>query len=383
LKRLCLLGATGSIGNQTLDIVRENPSEFQIVVLTANRRIENLINLIHEFKPEFVSVGSFEDSQKLKSLFSQVEVGFGDEGLKTAATWNRNDSAMLVVNALVGIVGLVPTIEAIRLGRDVALANKETLVVGGEIINEMIKQHQTKLLPIDSEHSAIWQCLNGEEPKKIKRLIITASGGTFRDYLRSHLMNVTVEDALKHPNWSMGNKITIDSATMMNKGFEVIEAHHLFGVDIDHIETVIHRESIIHSMVEFIDHSMIAQLSDHDMRLPISYALFFPSRCVNPVKSIDLVKLGKLSFEALSFERYPCLNFAYQALKKGGNAPAILNAANEAAVDLFLNHKITFLQIETIIYEAMNQSHHIQKPNLEDLLMTDRSVKKDIYQRYT
>lgn len=382
MKELYLLGATGSIGTQVLDIVKQNPDEFKVVTMTANHRIEALKHLINEFKPEFVSVGQESDAIALQKEYPHLEVGYGPSGLMKASTYHSDHLDTLLVNALVGISGLLPTVEAIKIKRDIALANKETLVVAGDIINQLLQEYQVNLYPIDSEHSAIWQCLNGEDSKSIHKLIITASGGTFRDYLRSHLQTVTVEEALKHPNWSMGNKITIDSATMMNKGFEVIEAYHLFHVLPHQIETIIHRESIVHSMVEFNDHSIIAQLSDHDMRLPISYALFYPKRVSNPVRSLNLVKLGKLSFEEVSFDRYPCLSYAYQALNKGGNACAILNAANEAAVDLFLKYQIDFLSIETIIKEALDTTPWIEKPTLMQLINTDEAVKKLIYQRY-
>lgn len=382
MKELYLIGATGSIGTQVLDIVKQNPTEFKVMTLTANHRIEALKHLIDEFQPEFVSVGQKSDQEELQKLYPNLSIGYGELGLIQAATYHPNHQNTLLVNALVGISGLMPTIEAIKIKRDIALANKETLVVAGDIINQLLQAYGVHLYPIDSEHSAIWQCLNGETHKTIEKIIITASGGTFRDYLRSHLQTVSVEEALKHPNWSMGNKITIDSATMMNKGFEVIEAYHLFHVKPDQIETIIHRESIVHSMVEFNDHSIIAQLSDHDMRLPISYALFYPNRVNNPVRSLNFAKLGKLSFEEVSFERYPCLSYAYQALNKGGNACAILNAANEAAVDLFLNYKIEFLSIETIIKEALDITPWIEAPTLNQLIETDDSVKKMIYQRY-
>lgn len=382
MKHIYLLGATGSIGSQTLDIIRQNPDAFKVRTLSANHRLNELKPLIEEFHPRYVSVGTKEDQSALQAIYPLLAIGFGPEGLIGAATYDAFDKDSLLVNALVGIAGLVPTVEAIKIGRDVALANKETLVVAGDIINDLLKTHQVRLYPIDSEHSAIWQCLQGENLEKVQKLIITASGGSFRDLSRNQLTDVTVEDALRHPNWSMGPKITIDSATMMNKGFEVIEAHHLFHIAPDKIETILHRESIVHSMVEFIDHSTVAQLSSHDMRLPISYALFYPNRMDNPVESINLSKLGILTFEAIDFKRYPCLSFAYQALKTGGNAPAVLNAANEAAVALFLNRKITFLQIESIIEEALQNTQIFQNPTLEQLILTDQAVKNDIFQRY-
>lgn len=382
MKEIYLLGATGSIGMQVLDIIKRNSNQFSVISLTANHRIEALKALIDEFQPEYVSVGLENDAILLKKQYPNITIGFGSEGLIAAATWNKSSKNGLLVNALVGISGLVPTVEAIKIKRNIALANKETLVVAGDIINQLLAQQNVSMYPIDSEHSAIWQCLNGEKHESIKKIIITASGGTFRDYLRSHLETVTVEDALKHPNWSMGNKITIDSATMMNKGFEVIEAHHLFHVAPHQIETILHRESLVHSLVEFKDNSIIAQLSDHDMRLPITYALFYPSRVDNPTNSLNLAKIGKLSFEEISLERYPCLGYAYQALNRGGNACAILNAANEAAVDLFLKKQIPFLTIEKIIAEALTESEWIEQPTLEQLLATDQWVKQSIYQHY-
>jgi len=382
MKHIYLLGATGSIGSQTLDIIRQNPDSFSVRTLSTNHRLNELKPLIEEFHPRYVSVGTKEDQLALQSIYPLLPIGFGPEGLIGAATYDANDKESLLVNALVGIAGLVPTVEAIKIGRDVALANKETLVVAGDIINALLKIHHVRLDPIDSEHSAIWQCLQGENPERVQKLIITASGGSFRDLSRNQLTDVTVEDALRHPNWSMGPKITIDSATMMNKGFEVIEAHYLFHIAPDRIETILHRESIVHSMVEFIDHSTIAQLSSHDMRLPISYALFYPNRMDNPVEPVNLSKLGILTFEQIDFKRYPCLLFAYRALETGGNAPAVLNAANEAAVALFLDRKITFLQIESIIEEALQNTKIIQNPTLEQLVLTDQTVKNDIYQRY-
>ncbi len=382
MKTLYLLGATGSIGRQTLDIVRQNPTEFKIGSLTANHRIDDLITLIDEFHPAYVSVGEMNDAKLLQERFPTLHVGWGEDGLIQAATYQPDDQYGLLVNALVGIVGLLPTVKAIEIKRTIALANKETLVVAGDIINELLTTHGVELYPIDSEHSAIWQCLRGEDYKTISKLIITASGGSFRDYVRSHLESVTVEEALSHPNWSMGDKITIDSATMMNKGFEVIEAHHLFHLPPEAIETVIHRESIIHSMVEFTDHSIIAQLSDHDMHLPISYALFYPQRRENQVQSLNWTKLKQLTFSDVSFTRYPCLGYAYDALKRGGNAPAILNAANEAAVDLFLKRNISFLEIETIVGQAILNNDWIEKPTLDELLKTDQIVKAAIYEHY-
>ncbi len=382
MKSLYLLGATGSIGTQVLDLCLQYPNEFVVKTMTANHSVLALRQLIPIHHPEFVSVGTLTDAIALKADYPNIEVGYGAEGLIQAATWGKTQSDDLLVNALVGIAGLIPTVRAIEKGRNVALANKETLVVAGDLINALLIKHHTQLFPIDSEHSAIWQCLRGEDIQKVKRLIITASGGSFRDYTKDQLNSVTIEDALKHPNWSMGKKITIDSATMMNKGFEVIEAHHLFAIPSEQIETILHRESIIHSMVEFNDHSVMAQLSDHDMHLPIAYALFYPNRMESSVKSLDFAKLQKLTFETVSFDRYPCLKYAYDALRMGGNAAAIVNAANEAAVDLFLKGNISFLMIETLIGKALQETPIIEHPSLEQLLYTDATVKDSIYRIY-
>ena len=288
-----------------------------------------------------------------------------------------------MVNAVVGSVGLEPTIHAIKKGRNIALANKETLVIGGEIINELLIKHDVKLIPIDSEHSAIMQCLKGEDSSTIKNIIITASGGSFRDKTRKELKNVTVNDALDHPNWTMGAKVTIDSATMMNKGLEVIEAHYLFNVGYDQIKTVLHRESIVHSLVEFNDTSVIAHLGNPDMRVPINYALSYPDRAEYKGEALNLVKLGSLHFEELSYLKYPLLKMAIDAGKSKGLNPTTLNAANEAAVNLFLNGKITFLQIEEIIRECLDVFKNDLEITLEKILDRDLKVKDYIFRKYS
>ncbi|MTP85465.1 1-deoxy-D-xylulose-5-phosphate reductoisomerase, partial [Turicibacter sanguinis] len=284
---------------------------------------------------------------------------------------------------VMGSVGLLPTLKAIEMGRNIGIANKETLVTAGHLVMEKAKQHGVKLLPVDSEHSAIYQCLQGEDAKAIKKLIITASGGSFRDYTREMLKEVTLEQALNHPNWSMGAKITIDSATMMNKGLEVIEAHWLFDMPYERIETILHRQSIIHSMVEFEDTSIIAHLGTPDMRIPIQFAMSYPERMdLKQGKSLNLAEVGTLEFKPMDFERFPCLKMAYEAGMQGGSCPTVLNAANEAAVDLFLRNKISFLEIETVVAEALNKHQKIDHPSLEQILQLDQEVRRDILAKY-
>ncbi len=380
--KLFLLGATGNIGIQTLDIVRENKDKYEVVTVTGNFNLKKLQEIIDEFQPSYVSIGKKSDALILKKRYPLLEIGYGEEGLKKAATYGEKGND-LVVNAIVGSAGLSPTIAAIKKGRNIALANKETLVIGGEIIKELLLKHNVKIIPVDSEHSAIMQCLKNEDKTAIKKLIITASGGSFRDKTRAELKTVTVKDALQHPNWTMGAKITIDSATMMNKGLEVIEAHYLFDVEYDQIETVLHQESIVHSLVEFKDTSVIAHLGNPDMRVPINYALSYPKRIPYNGKSLDLVKLGALHFEPLSDEQFPLLKIAIDAGKSKGLNPTTLNAANEAAVNLFLNGKITFLQIEEIIVECLNKFENDLGITLEKIIDRDIKVKDYIYRKYS
>lgn len=382
MKNLFLLGATGSIGLQTLDVVRQNPDKFKIVTVAANNNVKIMKEIIKEFNPEYVSMGRESLILELKSSFPNVKFGFGDEGLIQSATFGIKGND-LVVNAVVGSAGLAPTIRAIEKKRNIALANKETLVIGGELIKRLLVEHQVELIPIDSEHSAIMQCLNGEDYKGIKRIIITASGGSFRDLNRNELKGVTVNDALCHPNWTMGAKITIDSATMMNKGFEVIEAHYLFDVDYDKIETVLHKESVVHSLVEFHDTSIIAHLGNPDMRIPINYALNFPERTSYNGESLDLIKLGSLHFEELSVERFPLLKLAIEAGSSGGLNPTTLNAANEASVSLFLNGKIQFLEIEEIVKECLNAFKNDLDVTLDKIIERDCEVKDYVLRKYS
>ncbi|QMS85452.1 1-deoxy-D-xylulose-5-phosphate reductoisomerase [Candidatus Xianfuyuplasma coldseepsis] len=379
---LYLLGATGSIGLQTLDVVRHSDEAFQVVAVTANTNIQSLRNIIDEFQPQFVAVGLQEAMKQLQQDYPDITFGYGRQGLIDAVTFGDNEED-LVVNAIVGSAGLEPTVHAIQKGRNVALANKETLVIGGEIITPLLRKYQVQLIPIDSEHSAIMQCLHGEDPKSIKHIIITASGGSFRDKTRTELQSVTVQDALKHPNWDMGAKITIDSATMMNKGLEIIEAHHLFQVPYDHIRTVLHTESIIHSLVEFHDQSMIAHLGNPDMRIPISYALHYPSRALFDAKPLDLIQVGSLHFEELSEERFPMLRYARQAGMDGGFAPTVLNAANEAAVHLFLNGHISFVQIEEIVVQCLKHFRVEETLTVERILELDEQVKDYVFEFYS
>jgi len=383
MKNIYLLGGTGSIGEQTLDVIRKQAQDFKLVAVSGYSQLDKLKEIIKEFSPKMVVVKDASNAEELKKIFSNIIISYGRDGLKQLAVFEPNDKNAYLINALVGMVGLEPTIEAIKIERDILLANKETLVVGGHLINDLKKDYQFNLYPIDSEHNALWQLMNHENKSNIKRLIITASGGSFRDLSRESLKNVTVKDALNHPNWSMGNKITIDSATMVNKGFEVIEACYLFNIDIDQVETVIHKESLIHSMVEFNDGSVLAHISEPDMHLPISYAMNYPERKETGIKSFDLMLLNQLSFSVMDELRYPCLTYAKIAYKIGGSMRTVLNAANEAAVALFLNHKIDFLDIEKIIKTMMDEHQVINHPSLEDIYHIDALIKNKVYQRYS
>ncbi len=378
MKDVFIVGVTGSIGTQTLDIIRQYNNEFNLVGIGIGNNIELGKKIIEEFRPKIISIKNKCDL----NLSYQPEIYYGDEGLLKVASY-KTEREMIFVNSLVGISGLLPTVYAIKARKNIALANKETLVVAGDIINFLVKEYNVSLLPIDSEHSAILECLKGENKNDIKNLIITASGGSFRNKTREELINVTKEDALKHPNWSMGNKITIDSATMMNKGFEVIEAHYLFNVPYEKIKTILHKESIVHSMVEFNDGVIKAALGTPDMHIPIAYALRYPNHeKING--SDDFSLIGKnLHFEELSTERFPCLAYAYLALEKGGIYRAVLNAANEAAVKLFLEDKIPFLKIEEIIYQELsNDKYKKIEYNIENILNISNKIIKDILERF-
>ncbi|WP_113968461.1 1-deoxy-D-xylulose-5-phosphate reductoisomerase [Rossellomorea aquimaris] len=373
MKKISLLGATGSIGTQTLDVIRENPEEFKLTAMSVGRNIEEARKMIMEFSPQLISVQRKEDAELLKKEWSSVKVLYGEEGLVEVAC---HQDADVLVNAVLGSVGLHPTLQAIEAGKMIAIANKETLVTAGHLVMEAARKKNTTLLPVDSEHSAIFQALQGEQEKNIEKLIITASGGSFRDRSREDLVGVTVTEALNHPNWSMGAKITIDSASMMNKGLEVIEAHWLFDIPYDQIEVVQHRESIIHSMIQFHDSSVMAQLGTPDMRVPIQYALTYPDRLIRPGKRLDLVEMGKLHFEEMDLNRFRCLAFAYEAGRIGGSMTTVLNAANEAAVSMFLENKISFLDIEAYIEKAMSTHQVIHRPDLETIHEIDQQTRQ-------
>ncbi|CAN7426885.1 1-deoxy-D-xylulose-5-phosphate reductoisomerase [Rossellomorea sp. LjRoot5] len=374
MKKISLMGATGSIGTQTLDVIREHPEEFRLTAMSVGKNIEEARNMITEFNPRLVSVQRKEDAETLSREFpSSVKVLHGEEGLVEVACHQEAD---ILVNAVLGSVGLYPTLQAIEAGKTIAIANKETLVTAGHLVMEAARAKGTSLLPVDSEHSAIFQALQGEREKNIEKLIITASGGSFRDRTREELVGVTVHEALNHPNWSMGAKITIDSASMMNKGLEVIEAHWLFDIPYERIDVVQHRESIIHSMIQFHDSSVMAQLGTPDMRVPIQYALTYPDRLQRPGKRLDLVEIGKLHFEEMDLNRFRCLAFAYEAGKIGGSMTTVLNAANEASVALFLDNKISFLDIETYIEKAMNAHQVIHRPDLETIHEIDLETRR-------
>lgn len=374
LEKVAILGSTGSIGTSTLAVIREHPEQFEVVALAAGNNANLMIQQVKEFQPRLVSMATREAAEAVKrEVGDEVRVMWGDEGLKEVAA--SPDSTYLV-SALVGSKGLVPTLEAIRAGKKIGLANKETLVTAGHIVTAEAKKHQVPLLPIDSEHSALFQCLHGERMDDVERVIITASGGAFRDWSREELVDATVEQALNHPNWAMGNKITIDSATMMNKGFEVIEAHWLFDFPYEKIDVVLHPQSVIHSMVEFKDGAVMAQLGTPDMRVPIQYALTYPKRMQLTTKRLDFVQLSRLDFKEMDFKRYPCLKMAYDAGKTGGTVPAVLNAANEVAVQTFLQGKCTFLAIEEIIERTLDAHQAVSNPSLEEIEEADRWARQ-------
>lgn len=373
MKKISLLGASGSIGTQALQIIEANPDHFQLIGFAVGKNIEFAKNVIHKFQPKIVSVAAKEDADNLAFEFSNIKIMSGEEGLIAVAT---HPDSEIVLNAVLGSVGLTPTLAAIESGKTIALANKETLVTAGHIVMDRARQFNVPILPVDSEHSAIFQCLNGERTKDVSRLIITASGGSFRDRTRDELKAVTIKEALNHPNWSMGAKITIDSATMMNKGLEVIEAHWLFNFPYEQIDVLLHKESIIHSMVEFVDNSIIAHLGQPDMRVPIQYALTYPNRLgVVEGKKLNLWEYGSLNFAKVDLERYPCVAYAFEAGKQGGTLPTVLNAANEIAVAEFLAGKITFLEIEKYIEEAMQEHNIIHSPSLDDIIAVDKETR--------
>ncbi|GGJ22473.1 1-deoxy-D-xylulose-5-phosphate reductoisomerase [Paenibacillus hunanensis] len=373
MKKIAILGSTGSIGTQTLDVVRAHPEQFAVEGIAAGSNIDLVTEQALEFRPRLVSVANRELAEQLRSRLPQeIAVHYGDEGLIEVAAGTDADT---VVTAVMGSMGLPSTLAAIDAGKTIGLANKETLVTAGHIVTERARQKGVALLPIDSEHSAIFQSLNGEPRERIAELTLTASGGSFRDRTREQLRDVTVADALKHPNWSMGAKITIDSATMANKGLEVIEAHWLFDMPYERISVVLHPESIIHSYVEFVDTSIIAQLGNPDMRVPIQYALTYPDRQPSPSTRLSLAKIGQLTFREMDEQRFPCLRMAFESGRLGGTAPTVFNAANEIAVARFLKGEISFLTIEDIIADALEQHETIAAPDLETIHEVDRLTR--------
>ncbi len=369
MKKISILGSTGSIGTSTLDIVASNPDKFQVVAMACGKNLDLIQKQIETFHPQLVSVQSESDAHRLREKYkTQVEIVWGEEGALKVSTF---PSSELVVSAIVGAAGLKPTYAAIQAKKEIALANKETMVIAGEVMNRAAHAAGVKILPVDSEHSAIFQCLNGEDAQKIRRLILTASGGPFLNKPKQEFAKITVEEALKHPNWLMGSKITIDSATLMNKGLELIEARWLFDVTAEKLAVNIHPQSIIHSMVEFIDGSVMAQLGLPDMRVPISYTLNYPNRLTNQLPSLDLTKVGTLTFLEPDEEKFRCLYLAKQVLQQGGSYPAVLNAANEIAVQKFLEREIQFVEIPEVVEETLQAHQKTSPQSIEDVIEVD------------
>ena len=379
MKKIAILGSTGSIGTQTLEIVREQ-KDICVTALAAGKNIRLLEEQIREFRPSLVCVGDEEKAAELKRNIADLSVCVvtGMEGLVEVAVEPESE---ILVTAIVGMIGIRPTIAAIEAGKTIALANKETLVTAGHLIIPLAKKHKVQILPVDSEHCAIFQSLQGNEGNRIHKILLTASGGPFRGRTREELADVTLEDALKHPNWSMGRKITIDSSTLVNKGLEVMEAKWLFGVELDQIQVVVHPQSVIHSAVEYEDGAVIAQLGTPDMRLPIQYALYYPNRRPLSGKRLDLFELGSLTFEKPDVSAFRGLSLAYEAMKKGGNVPTIFNAANERAVALFLERKIPYLEIPELIEASMNEIAYREAPDVEEILATEQAVYEYIDSR--
>lgn len=380
MKAISILGSTGSIGTQALEVVREYKEKFRVSALAANSNIDLLEAQVREFKPTITAIGDESKYHELKSRVGGLtHVTAGLEGVVEAAAEEECDT---VISAIVGIAGLIPTYNAIRAGKNIALANKETLVTAGRIITEEVKKCKVSMLPVDSEHSAIFQSLEGSRHEEISKIILTASGGPFRNKTIEELKQVTIEDALKHPNWSMGRKITIDSATMMNKGLEVIEARWLFDINQDSIEVCIHPQSIIHSAVEYVDGAVIAQLGLPDMKLPIQYALTYPERLPMREKKLSLSDIGTLSFFKPDTDRFKCLGLAYRALSMGDSACVVLNGANEEAVGLFLNGKISFLDIGLLIEKTLDKHKVINNMNIDDVVALDRWSRETLLNLY-
>jgi len=377
MKKITILGSTGSIGLNALSVIEKNPQRFQVEALAAGRNIKLHNKQIEKFKPKVVSVSTKESAYKLRETLnakSKVKIFYDEEGLKDIASF---PSADIVISAISGSAGLIPTIAAIEAGKDIALANKETMVMAGDIVTKKAIKKGVKIIPVDSEHSAIFQCLEGYNNRNIRRIILTASGGPFLNFTRKELEKVNLSQTLRHPKWKMGKKITIDSASMMNKGLEVIEAKWLFNVDIGDIDVLIHPQSIVHSMVEFIDGAFLAQMGVPDMKIPIAYALTYPERIMNDLPSLNLAKTGNLEFFKPDKKKFPCLGIAYAACLCGGTAPAVLNAADEIAVSAFMKNKIRFIDLPEIIEKILSRHDSIKDPSLDDILQADLWARKE------
>ncbi|SFA89784.1 1-deoxy-D-xylulose-5-phosphate reductoisomerase [Clostridium frigidicarnis] len=383
MKNICIIGATGSVGTQTMDVLRREKGKFNLIAISANSNYNKVIEIIEEFNPKYVVMSEKNAFNIIEDYIvsnnKKITLLYGIEGMEKIA---QLDEVEIVVTSVVGMIGLTPTMKAIEAKKDIALANKETLVVAGELVMEAAKKNGVKILPVDSEHSAIFQSIQGNQLKSIKNIILTASGGPFRGKKINELTGITPNEALKHPNWSMGKKISIDSATLMNKGLEVIEAKWLFDVDYNQVKVVVHPQSVVHSGVEYVDGSVIAQMGTPDMRLPIQYALNYPNREDQIAESLDFYKMGQLNFEEPDIETFKCLKLAFKAGEIGKLMPTILNGANEACVDLFLNKSIGFLQIGDIIEEAMNRFDYDQELTLENIIRLDKEVRDYIYKSY-
>lgn len=381
MKNITILGSTGSIGTNALEVIRQKKDEFNVVALSGHTNYKLVMEQIKEFNPKYVSIGTEEGFEAIKKEFPEVELFFGREGLKKLGELEETD---IILTAVSGVIGIEATVEAIKKGKRIALANKETMVAGGAYINRLLKEYpEAEIIPVDSEHSALFQSLSAGRREDVKNLIITASGGSFRGKKRDELKEITVSEALKHPKWSMGKKITIDSSTLVNKGLEVIEAHELFGIDYDRIKVAVHPQSIVHSLVEYKDNAMVAQLGATDMKLPIQLAFTYPKREESTaLEKLDLMKVGNLTFEEPDMVTFKGLPLAYRAGKTGGTMPVVFNAANEVAVELFMKEKIKFLEIYDVIEKAMDNHMPVEIENLEIILKVDEETRKWIYENY-
>ena len=381
MKNITILGSTGSIGTNALEVIRQKKDEFNVVALSGHTNYKLVMEQIKEFNPKYVSIGTEEGFEAIKKEFPEVELFFGREGLKKLGELEETD---IILTAVSGVIGIEATVEAIKKGKRIALANKETMVAGGAYINKLLKEYpEAEVIPVDSEHSALFQSLSAGRREDVKNLIITASGGSFRGKKRDELKEITVSEALKHPKWSMGKKITIDSSTLVNKGLEVIEAHELFGIDYDRIKVAVHPQSIVHSLVEYKDNAMVAQLGATDMKLPIQLAFTYPKREESTaLEKLDLMKVGNLTFEEPDMETFKGLPLAYRAGKTGGTMPVVFNAANEVAVELFMKEKIKFLEIYDVIEKAMDNHMPVEIKNLEIILKVDEETRKWVYENY-